>query len=688
MNEIEFLAEARERYDYCVKSGQVDYNEALDDARMVAGQQWTPEALRSRREANRPALTMNRLSVFTQQIINEARDLKPALKITALDAPDPETQKVYDYTAEAMQMGFRQIEYESNADIAYDTSTEQQVICGRGFYRVVTEYEPGSFQQRLCIKRITNQFSVFFDPASVEYDRRDATYAFIVDSISRQEYKRRYPGKYESLRDWEASRETGIKDWIGNGDNGDIGQVRIAEYWVVTKKKQRIYQLSDGTVTADKAVAEAMGLEIIQSRMDEVNEVRQYIIDGVHILEETPWLGTRIPIIPVWGKEAVVDGERRTYSLVRPAKDAQRLVNLYVSNIAEQIALVPKTPYMVAEGQLAGREMEWQTVNNSPRAFVQYKRFVDGVDMGRPEREMAEPPIQALSIGLGQAIDAMKASMGIFDASLGNASNEKSGVAIRERKQQTNIANFHFQDNQARSRKALGDILLELYPIIYGDRQMVTGRTEDGKTVSMRLDGPFDDPFTGEKRVIDLRSPKMQCAVSTAPSYTSQKQESLAVFLEVMKSDPEFFMYGRDKFWRNIEAPGASEIADRAEKLLPPQLQKQNGQQQIPPEVQQMMAQLEQQNQALMATVEGLTAEQEAKAQEIASRERIEAEKLQFQRDELAAKMALEYAKLAAKEDEVELKTQTDRIARNEDREERREAAERESEQERAKDDE
>jgi hypothetical protein len=676
MNEPEFLALARDRYDFAVKSDQVDRAEAIDDARMVAGDQWSAEAARARKAAMRPCLTMNRLGVFTQQIINESRDLKPALKITSLDAPDDEQQKIYDDTAEALQMGIRQIEYESNADQAYDTSGEQQVICGRGFYRVVTEYEPGTLQQRLCIKRIINQFSVYFDPAAVEYDRCDASYAFIVDSISKAEYKRRYPKQYDEMRDWNGDLQTQVRDWIGNGDQG---MVRIAEYWVVERSKRTIYELPDGSVTDDKEAANAAG--VLDSRVEEVPQVTQYIIDGVNILERTPWLGSRIPIIPVWGKEMVIDGVRRTYSLVRPAKDAQRLVNLYVSNIAEQIALVPKSPFLVAEGQLAGREQEWQQANSRPKAYLQYKRFVDGIDMGVPFREQSEPPIQALSIGLGQAIDAMKASMGIFDASLGNTSNEKSGIAIRERKAQTNIANFHFQDNQARSRKALGDILIELYPIVYGRRSMVTGRSEDGKSFPIRLDGPYDDPRTGEKRIIDLQSPKFQVAVSTGPSYTSQKQEAIGVYLEVMKADPEFFSYGRDKFWRNIEAPGASDIADRAEKLLPPALQKQ-GQQQMPPEAQQMLAQLEQQNQALMSTVEGLTAEADAKAQEIASRERIEAEKLAFQREELQARMALEYAKIAAKEDETELKTQVERISREEDREERLTMAEREAQRE------
>lgn len=620
----------------------------MEDVDFVAGDQWKPEAIRQRAQANRPALTMNRLSVFTQQIINESRDREPALKITAADAPDEETQQVYRDTAEAIQQIIRQIEYESDANVAYDQTAEQQVISGRAYLRLKTEYERGSFRQKLCIKAIPNQFSVWFDPNAKEYDRSDALYCFVVEEMSRAEYKRRFPKQYETLREWESSPDTSLADWIGRGEQG---AVRIAEYWVVDYKKRKLYLLPDGSVTAERDAKQFA----VAEREEEYPVVTQYLIDGAQVIEKRPWLGSRIPIFPVFGKEIIVRGKRRTFSLIRPAKDPQTLVNVYASGIAEQIAAVPKMPYLVAEGQLAGRESEWQQASIVPKAFLQYKRFVNDIDMGVPQRETYEPPIQALSLGMAQAIDSIKATLGIFDASLGNESNEKSGVAIKARQAQTNIANFHFIDNQARSRKALGESILELLPIIYEDRQTLTGRTQDGKSIVYRLDGPTEDPETGRRLTVDLQRFKGQVTVSTGPSYTSQRQEALSVYSEVMRSDPNFFEYARDLFWKNVDAPGAERIAERAEKLLPPQLQRQ---QEIPPQAQQAMAQMEQQVQALVQTVEGLSEENEA----LKSKESIERERLQFEREKLIAQTRLEEMKLGSVEAIAQLKTELDWI--------------------------
>jgi hypothetical protein len=47
--------------------------------------------------------------------------------------------------------------------------------------------------------------------------------------------------------------------------------------------------------------------------------------------------------------------------------------------------------------------------------------------------------------------DDLKALTSIYDASLGAKSNETSGRGIAARQQQSDIANFHFQDNLTRS---------------------------------------------------------------------------------------------------------------------------------------------------------------------------------------------------------------------------------------------
>jgi hypothetical protein len=624
---LDFMAEARQRFQWAFQSDKEDREKAVEDTTFAAGngKQWDSAARAARIAARRPVLEWNRLTGFIAQVVNDGRENKPSVKVSAMDGGKTETADFY-------QSRIRHIEYESDADIAYDTSREQQVTCGRGFYRITTKYLPKSMEQELRVERIENQFSCLCDPAAREYDRSDADWWFVISQISKDEYKRRYGKKRNIVRsNWYSDSNNPATDWVGVGSSGEL--VQIAEYWLKKHKKRTLIQLLSGQmVWEDESSAAAVFAQDengdpISRDCDDIT-ICQYIIDGVEILDETDWLGTLIPIIPLWGKELVVEGKRQTFSLIRPAKDPQRLVNLYVSNIAEQIAMMPKTPYIVAEGQITNNLIEeWENINSSPRAYVQYKQVAIGGTLApAPSRVINEPPIQALTIGLNQALDAIKAACNIYDPSLGAKSNETSGIAIQRRQRESDVANFHFHDNEARSRKYAGRILLELIPKIDKGMRSVATRSEDGKTKVVPINQEYTDEETGETQTHDLTagSEAYTLAVATGPSYTSQRQESFDTWSQVAQADKNFMSIAGDLMFRTSDAPMAEQIADRYEKALPPQLQDAKpGQQQIPPQVQQMIQAMSQQHEQLTQTVHTLTDEIMAQKTQTDSRERI-----------------------------------------------------------------
>jgi hypothetical protein len=562
----EFMKTARERYTFAMAEDVEDRAAAESDTDFVGGDQWEPKAAAKRKKAKRPILTWNRLQTFVAQVVNDGRENKPSVKVTAMDGGSK-------HTAELLQNRIRHLEYECDADIAYDTSREQQVVSGRGFYRVSTDWKPGkSFGQRISIDPIDNQFSVLFDPTAKKYDRSDAGWCFVFSVMSKDAYERKYGKNTNASRsNYFATEQNPATDWIGVGPNSEL--IQVAEYWCKEYEKRDLCELDDQTTAYEDELTDDQKKHVVSTRSADVVTVCQYIIDGVEILDETEWLGTLIPIIPVWGKQMVIRGQRRNYSLVRFAKDPQRLVNLYVSNIAEQIAQMPKTPYIGAVGQFVGREDEWAKLNEDPRAFVQYvPKSLDGSLIGAPQRQVNEPPIQALTLGLNQAIDAIKAAMGIFDAALGNDANEKSGLAIQERRKESDVANFHFPDNESRSRKLLGRILLELIPILDKGVKEVATRSEDGKTKIVKVGQHYKDDKTGEMLSHNLDAGNYEPAVSTGPSYTSQRQQANDAYAQIAQADKNFMTIAGDLYFRSSDMPGADQIADRYEKMLPPQL--------------------------------------------------------------------------------------------------------------------
>ena len=88
------------------------------------------------------------------------------------------------------------------------------------------------------------------------------------------------------------------------------------------------------------------------------------------------------------------------------------------------------------------------------------------------------------AITMAQASDDIKATTGIFDASLGAQGNETSGIAIRQRQSQAGLANAHFIDNLNRAIRQCGIILCDLIPKIYDAADML----------DLPWDGPESDP--------------------------------------------------------------------------------------------------------------------------------------------------------------------------------------------------
>ena len=377
----------------------------------------------------------------------------------------------------------------------------------------------------------------------------------------------------------------------------------------------------------------------MDTREDETYCVTQYIIDGVRILDATEFLVPYIPIVPVWGRQMMVKGRRNNYSLVRYAKDPQRLVNLYVSNIAEQIALMPKTTYKATPKQIAGFEDDWEKINENPNTVTLYNpESIGGELVGAPEREVNEPPIQALTIGLNQAIDGIKAAMGIFDASLGSGPGDTAGIAIEKRQKESDVANFHVADNEARSRKYAGEIILALTRVLDKGKKTLPTRTEDGKTELVAFGQPTKDKKTGADVCHDLTSGDYQVSISSGPSYTSQREQANVAYGQIAAADKNFMTIAGDLYFRTSDMPGADQIADRYEKMLPPQLQPQattDG-----ASMARQLQALTAQHSQLMALVHAQAQVIETKQIEAQSRERIaeRAEATKLALGEMAAK--------------------------------------------------
>lgn len=659
----DFLQLARERYDFGRTADAADREEAENDNRFANASdkdlgQWDDVAKRQRKRAKRPCLQWNRIPVYVQQVDNDGRQNKPRILV----APGDGGQQ---HTAEYLQARIRHIEYEANVDTAKDCARSQQITSGRGALRVSTEYIPGTFDQRILVDRIENQFSVVWDPASIAYDRSDADWCFVISLISADAHKRKY-GKESLVNRLDFAEAIKLApEWIGVGDNGEM--VQVAEYYVKEYRTRTLCLLGSTGLPAwkDEIAGQydelkAKGL-IIQERPDQCATVKQYIINGAEILDETEWIGSTIPIVPFWGREATVDGKRRTYSLTRNAQGPQKLLNVYVSNLAEMLGKMPKNNWKAAVGSIPAQFEKDYANPNSPGAILYFQLYdSQNRQLPPPEQLYQEPPIQAIVLGINQCIDGIKAAMGIFDASLGARSNETTGIAIERRQKEADVTNYHFADNEARSNKYLGEILVEIIPKVDRSGGQYPIRTEDGKTHLVPIGAPHKDWKTGQTVIHDLKRGQYNITVSSGPSYDSQRREMYDRDATLVQAQPELIWAIGPQMFRADDTAGAEERADALERyinlkfpgLIPPK--DQQGQE-IPPQVQQQVVGLQQEVQKAHAFAQSLHEQLATKQPELAAQIRMKEMELAFKREELAEKSRVELAKLGSAADIVRL---------------------------------
>jgi len=607
----------------------------LDDLAFYDGPAQWPDNVRHARELDhRPCLTINRLPQFVHQVSNNIRQQKPSPKVTPVDDQgDPQT-------AEILQGLIRHIGQQSNASAVRAYASWYQIVTGRGYYRILTKYIPYSMDQEVYIQRVKNPATVYFDPAAQEPDYSDAEYCFVIEDLSEEEFKRQYPGK--PLASAEDYRSTGDGDPGWRRDGG----VRVAEYFHVETEPVEIvsWTIQDpygGPPQYGESPRAALPPElepfITDSRIDQAPVVHWCKFDGAQKLEERRWPGRYIPVIPVLGEEYDVDGKTKLVGMVRNAKDPQRMVNYWESAKTETIALAPRVPWVVAEGQIENHEMEWAQANVRNFAYLQYKPRSVGQDMvPPPQRQVYEPPVQAITLAEGQAVDHLKATTGIYDASLGNRSNETSGIGIRQRQLQGDTANYHFVDNLATAITHETRVLVDLIPKVYnrpGRVARILG--EDGSRKKVILNQEFNEG--GALKIYDLNVGRYDVVAEIGPSYATRRDESAEGMMAFAQAAPELVPRYADLLVQSQDWPKADEIANR---VRPPDVPPPGEESPIPPVAQQQISQLQGQlqqldamNQQLMSIIQGKQVEAASKermqSQQIASDERIAAEKNQ-----------------------------------------------------------
>lgn len=601
----DLISAARKHLEEAQAADSHNRTQSLIDLQFRIGQQWD-ETIRVSRESPgpgggppRPCITIDRLGSFCNQVVNDIRQTKPAPSVS----PRDEDSTVE--TAEVIEGFVRRVLYDSDSELAMMEAAKYAIISGAGGWRLDARVvDEDTNRQELVVTPIFDPSTIWWDPFSLRPDKSDARWCLAIDVISRIEFRERWPESDVATSDFTN------KEWPAEWMNprGDGESVMIAEYWCVETDNTNAVALGeedkDATPVVDKPKPRKPG----QKR------VRMHLINGVEELEpvvERP--GVHIPIFWVEGDSFWVDGKRHVQSLIRSARDIQKLYNWEATKEVEFLAMQSSAPYMMTPTKVQNHEGQWQSAANTNSSYLLYNH--DPLEPGPPVRTNPEAPIQAISAAKQATAQEIRDVIGIQDPSLGRAqSANQSGIAIKQLRSEGDVATYHYQDNLARTQKHFCKVLVQWIPEYYDIEQELHIMKPDMTLQTVKVNaGKTLDPDNKSVTAHDLTTGKYEVIVEVGPSYATAREEESAFISSIIQAVPEMMFVMGDLMLANRDSVGSKEASVRLKRYIalktPGLIDDDENKSPLPPAAAAQMQALQAQNQQLTQAVQQMQME-------------------------------------------------------------------------------
>lgn len=643
--------------------------EGRTDMRYIAGDPWDPKDRRDRKRAHRPCITTDELSQYVNQLINDIRQNKRAVKLA------PKTEDSTQQSANFRQDLIRQIEYESNAESqAYIPMFENAVQRSYGYLRVKSEWTHfRSPHQVLRVVGIPNPDHVTPDPYSLSTTGEDWKRLYFTESYSITDFKSRW-GSKATIVDFGSEAQKAAPDWI------KANRVMVGERWKVTTTLKKLVMVQPPLVLPppgqppqpkpqpiyvfdDEVKDLGKGHKVIKEvREVEYPKVTQQFTNGLEILETHAFPGTSIPFVGCYGKVLYVDegagAERKMLSLIRLARDPFMAYCWLRTLEVENIGLATRFPYFTYEGQLsASQEQLLAQSNHEPIGVIKVKPTLDGVPIGSgplpfPQRNLDEPQVQAIEMAAESFRRAIQAAIGGSPLPTeAQRVNEKSGVALNKIDDNTQRGTFHLIDHYENAITRVGQLLDELIPFYYDSARTVTIRKPNDQPIQVRI----NDPSNAQSQ--NATDGQHDAILSVGPAYQSAR-EAASDFADTIIASAEILqILGPQKaqqlIAQAIKLKDVGPIGDEMADIISPPPQ-QNGQPPTPEMVQQLQGELQaaqQQIAALTMQIKAKTAEETVRQQGRMAIESMKTDKtagLQLKLKEIDSETKLAVAELSA----------------------------------------
>jgi hypothetical protein len=691
----EFLRNARARFTAAQAFGGKQKKRENEDRKFFAGEQWSEDVKTQRagHEAEnglppipaRPCLTVNLQREKVQQVVNGLISADIGFEIVPADdfgsVADPP-----DETEIELREGLaRRIQRTSSAEESRLWGAKNAVIAGQGYWGVNVRYGDGkTADQEIYIERYYDQNAVALGPHH-EPDGSDTEYGFVGLPMPLDEYNEKYPRAAKARKDGDDEDNASAlltdnefddfskayPEWFTivtttdakTKEKSSAKYVLVVRYYYYTRTSRDLAMFSDGRAEWVNELPSNAPKDSYTTRRVVLKQVKFADIDGARVLERGDWAGPDIPIVKVVADELPpFDGEYRCEGQVRPSTDGQKGFNFMLSRGVEMVAVTPIPPLELDPEAIQGYEQWYWYAATRVLPYLPYRtRGDDGREFRPPARPNVEPNIQPVAAFFQVFRDAIQSTTSVHEPSVGKVDPRlRSGKAIGRVIQQDEYGTSHIVDNYARSIHREATIVNNLLYPIYGRvgrmARIINGQNEPqtipiGQPFTMQNGRPTltTDTTQGAKTYHLSPDAKFNIAMKVTKNH-DLKRDQLAEFLSgLIEANPQMMEVFGDKFFEALDVPDRRELVERAKAMLAPPIQqmlaaKKQGMD-IPPLIQQQMAQGQKMIEGLTQTVQKL--EQAQATDQVKAENQLRIEQMKAQNDIRLKEMELEKERMS-----------------------------------------
>lgn len=449
-------------------------------------------------------------------------------------------------SAEILMGMYRTDMRHNTAKTSVNVAVKEQIECGIGAWRIVTEYEdedPTSNNQiirRLPIHEACSH--VIWDANAKQQDKSDAKHVTVISALSQdgwesfaEEYGLDHDEKpsFQSPNDW-------VFPWLTSNS------LYIAEYYEVEEKKEVAYIYED-PLTGEpvsyfkrdiQSVIDMLadrGMKKIGEKKIKRRRVYKTILTSSAVLKDRTLIaGEHLPIVPVFGEWGFVEDKEVYEGIVRLTKDGQRLRNMIMSFNADIVARNPRKKPVFYPEQIEGYEYMYSGDADYPY-YLMNRTDESNQDLNPgPMAYLDDPEIPpANQYALQAASDAVQqvADLGVDNQA---ANGQVAFDTVNQLNMRSDLQTFVFQDNLATAMRRDGEIYASMVADIYDIPRTVTMTLPDGEEKAVQTMMSVVDVASGQSVVLNDISGRFECYTDVGPSFQSMKEQHRAELKELL----------------------------------------------------------------------------------------------------------------------------------------------------------